>query len=631
MCGIMAIHEADGRPTIYDLKAGLSVLHHRGPDGENAWQSKDGAVSLGHVRLSIIDHATGSQPIANEDGSIVCVVNGEFYEFEQIRNHLTGRGHRFRTDSDSEILLHLYEEMGIECLSRLRGEFAFVLWDSNQRCLWAARDRFGIKPLFFAERGATLIFGSEAKALHAAGVPAGWDEQGFLESMANIFPPTHTLFHGISVIPPGHYLVSKNGSWNIHRYWDFDFPVEADLRHRPVEQYVEEFRAILDDAVRVRMRADVPVGCFLSGGIDSCSVLALMTQYASRPIQAFSMSFDHPLFDEAPIARRMADHVGAEINFLPVSHAMLADDMSDALWHNENLFRNAGCAALFALSRNTRDSGYKVVLTGEGSDEILGGYAGVRQDMIRHTPGPDQASRLESLRSGSVTSGGIMFSPGAVEGIAAFNRAIGYTPSFVEAHKLRMDRFKQVLTIPYDTDELLSRIIDRVNVPNQLEGRHVINKSMYLGAFTVLQGYTLSAVGDRVQMAHSVEGRLPFLDHHVVEYTRTLPASMKIRGTQEKFVLREAMKGMLPDELANRPKYPFFAPPALLKAHEPLYVLLQDTLRGAAVTRVPFLSPKGVSRLLDDAEHLNESGKISAEFGLMMILSACLIAERFKL
>jgi asparagine synthase (glutamine-hydrolysing) len=632
MCGIVAVYDADGAGASAEVAAGLRTLRHRGPDAAHVWQSPDGAICLGHARLSIIDLAHGDQPLANEDESIHCVVNGEFYDFERIRRELEGRGHRFRTHSDSEILLHLYEDLGVECLRELRGEFAFVLWDARRHVLMAARDRFGIKPLFYSRIGERLLFASEVKALHAAGVAPAWDEQGFLETFSAIYSASPTLFRDVSAIPPGHYLLARPAGCSLHKYWDFEYPVEEHLPARRDEERIEEFAAVLDEAVRLRLRADVPVGCYLSGGIDSCSVLALMAKHAPGRVRAFSLSFDHELYDEGPIAREMAQLTGAEFTMIPMSHGRMAADLSDALWHNESFFLNAGSAAKFALSRAVRDAGYKVVLTGEGSDEVLAGYAFFRQDVIRHgSNNGGAAEAIERLRAANTASGGLMFTSKQVTPVAAYVDRIGYFPSFLEARKAGIDALRPLLSIPYETDEVLTRLLNRVDIAGQLTGRHVLNQSLYLNNKTILPGYILSALGDRVEMAHSIEARLPFLDHHVVEYTRRIPVDLKIRGTVEKYLLREAMKPMLTTTVYNRQKHPFLSPPALLKPDEPLHALLQDTLRGRALDRVPYLRRTEVAGFLDRAAGLDLAGRIAAEFPLMMMLSACLLAERFGL
>jgi asparagine synthase (glutamine-hydrolysing) len=289
MCGIIAGFDGTGGSSLAAVQRGLHVLHHRGPDSARTWESAGGHVSLGHARLSIIDLVTGDQPLANEDETIHVVVNGEFYGFEQIRTELEALGHRFRTHSDSEIVLHLYEEFGVAFVHRLRGEYAFVLWDERKQVLLAVRDRFGIKPLFYSQKNDRLLFASEVKALHAAGVEPAWDEEGFLQTITLTAPlGGRTLFRNVAQVPPGHYLLAGIDGFSTHSYWDFNYASEEEmLPARSDDEYKEQFRAILEDAVRTRLRADVSVGCYLSGGIDSCSILGLMARHASNTIRAF--------------------------------------------------------------------------------------------------------------------------------------------------------------------------------------------------------------------------------------------------------------------------------------------------------------------------------------------------------
>jgi asparagine synthase (glutamine-hydrolysing) len=631
MCGIAAIFDRNGAPSLDSIMRGVNTLQHRGPDATRTWESPDRAVSLGHTRLSIIDLTTGDQPLANEDDSIHLVVNGEFYDFEEIRAGLESRGHRFRTKSDSEILLHLYEEYGFECVHRLRGEYAFVLWDERKRLLFAGRDRFGIKPLFYAERNGRLTLASEAKALHAAGVPAAWDEQGLMETLS-MGATDRTLFQGISAIPPAHYLVAHAGGTKTRQYWDFDFPREADLpADRDGQEYVEEFRGVLTDAVRTRLRADVPVGCYLSGGLDSCSILALMAKLAPGRVRAFSLSFDHAIYDEGPIAREMAERAGAEFTMIPISQADIARDLSDAVWHGETMFINGGSAAKFALSRAVRNAGYKVVLTGEGSDEVLAGYPFFRVDLARQTGGAEGAAAEERIKATNVASRGLMLATAAVRAPTAVLQRLGYFPAFLEATMSKLDKMRAVLPGDFSPDSIYTGLLDRIDIEGQLKGRHVVNQSLYLGNKTVLPNYILTVLGDRMEMAHSVEGRLPFLDHRVVEYSRRLPVSQKIQGTVEKYVLREALKPDLTPTVYARQKHPFTSPPALLKAKEPLHELMQDTLRGSKLGRVPGFKRDGVIGMLDSVPAMDDAGKIAMEIPLMQILTTTLLAERFGL
>ena len=383
MCGIVAVYSRREPVSPAKLERATKSLYHRGPDGQRQWISRDNRVGLGHARLSIIDLATGDQPIASEDNRTHLVANGEFYEYEAIQRELEGRGHRLRTRSDSEIALHLYEEVGPQCLHRLRGEFAFVIWDEKQQSLFAARDRFGIKPLFYAWHNNTLYLASEVKALFAAGVPARWDEESVYQSFTFGGHQMRTLYDGVYLVPPGHYLIATGKHFQITRYWDFNYPAASDSApKRSDADYAAEFRHDLEEAVRIRLRADVPVGVYLSGGLDSCAVLGLAARHHPDPIRAFTLTFDDVAYDEGPIAREMAALAGAEFNPIPINQNDLAENFADAILQSETFCVNAHGVAKFLLSKAVRDAGYKVVITGEGSDEILGGYAHFRRDML---------------------------------------------------------------------------------------------------------------------------------------------------------------------------------------------------------------------------------------------------------
>src|SRR5882724_8600677 len=382
MCGITAILARRAPVSAERLCAATRSLRHRGPELQRQWVAPDGRVGLGHARLSIIDLVTGDQPIANEDGSLLIVANGEFYAYEPIRGELLKRGHRLATQSDSEIALHLYEEMGARCLDQLRGEFAFALWDGPRGRLFAARDRFGIKPLL------------------AAGVPASWDHQQVYQHLFACSHPGRTLFAGVHQLPPGHYLEADGAGLRIAPYWDLDYPRQErrDQPRRREVEIVEELRQTLAEAVRIRMRADVPVGCFLSGGVDSSAVLGMAARDCADPIRAFTVTFDHPAYDEGPIAQETAARVGGEYFPIPLDQSALADHLPDAVWHGETLGSNALGVARYLQSRAVHQAGYKTVLSGDGADELFAGYLYFRHDHLLHgAPGVDGGLRQQLL------------------------------------------------------------------------------------------------------------------------------------------------------------------------------------------------------------------------------------------
>src|SRR5215472_15777586 len=434
MCGIAAFFSNDKPVSADKLKRATDSLHHRGPDSQGAWLSPNQRVGLGHARLSIIDLTTGDQPIANEDDHLHIVVNGEFYDFERQRRELEKRGHLFQTRSDSEIALHLYEEFGAHCVQQLRGEFAFVLWDEANQTLFAARDRFGIKPLYYAVHDGTLYLASEIKALFVAGVPAGWDHESFYQAATGPAMPDRTLFDGVYQVPPGHYLTATTNGMRILRYWEFSYPPadELEAKSRDERAFVEEFAAVFEEAVRLRMRADVPVGCYLSGGLDSCSVLGFAARLSNSPIQAFTLTFDQAAYDEGDIAREMAARVGANFYPIPIKQSDIADNFADAIWHSETLCANGHGVSKFLLSRAVRNAGYKVVYTGEGSDEIFGGYVHFRTDMLRHnTQGQDRAEvqrLLKELERANAVSRGLLMPAGETGSLASAQRLLGFVP-----------------------------------------------------------------------------------------------------------------------------------------------------------------------------------------------------------
>ena len=375
MCGIVAIFNND-RPVNSDaLGRSIDALIPRGPDEQSSWVSPNGRTALGHARLNIIDLVTGTQPIAGEDGKLHIIHNGEFYDFERITRELENRGHKFRTRSDSEIALHLYQEMGPACLEHLRGEFAFVIWDEENETLFAARDRFGIKPLFYVQDADGLKLASEAKALFAAGVRAAWDQESVFQNLFFSFDQDRTLFRNVRQLSPGHYLIAQRGKVTVKRYWDVGYPkANAAHPHTSETECIETVRSMLDEAIRLRMRADVPVGCYLSGGVDSSSVLGMASRYAEGKFTAFTIAFDHPDFDESGPARRMAEHAGAEFRPIAVKGTDFADVFYDSVWKGEMIHYNAHGAARYHLSRAVRAEGYKTVIGGEGADELFAGY-----------------------------------------------------------------------------------------------------------------------------------------------------------------------------------------------------------------------------------------------------------------
>ena len=640
MCGIVGILSRREPVSASALERATQRMYHRGPDGQRHWISTDGRVGLGHARLSIIDLATGDQPIHSEDERTHIIVNGEFYGYEAIQRELESRGHRLRTRSDSEIALHLWEELGPQCLHQLRGEFALVLWDGKQRCLFAARDRFGIKPLFYAWHNDTLYFASEVKALFAAGVPARWDGEGVYQSIHFGGHQMRTIYDGVFQVPPGHFVIATDKHFQMGCYWDFPYP-ESAAPHSSVssEDYVAEFRYELEEAVRIRLRADVPVGVYLSGGLDSCAVLGLAARHHPDPIRAFTLTFEQAEYDEGPIAREMAALAGAEFNTIPIGQKDLAANFCDAIAHAESACLNAHGVAKFLLSKAVREAGYKVVITGEGSDEILGGYAHFRRDMLlynREGQDPEEIKQLLAwLDEHNVVSRGLLLPDGDVGNLEGVKRVLGYVPSWMETFSSRAVKMHPLLTSEfssrYEDCEAYRALLSDVDVRGRLKNRDPLNQSLYLWGKSALPGYILTMLGDRMEMAHSIEGRVPFLDHKVVECICRQPVNMKIRGMTEKFVLREAVRDVITGTVYRRQKHPFLSPPATLTPGETFHDFVQDTLRGPAMASVPFFDQKAVVGLLDRLPTMDTGARIANDQILMVLVSYSVLQQRLGL
>jgi asparagine synthase (glutamine-hydrolysing) len=618
MCGILAA--VSSAPTPLDLRPGLGALAHRGPDGAGLRVSSCGRAHLGHTRLALVDLAGGHQPFASEDGTILAVVNGEFYGDDRLRASLLDRGHRLASRCDSELLVHLYEEHGTDALRLLRGEFAFALWDQRTRRLWAARDRFGIKPLVYARRGGLVLLASEAKALFALGVPRAWDEDAFFQAASlQYLPPGRTLFAGVEALPPGHALLTDGDALTVRPYWDMDYPYHGDDLDE--EEAAGELRRRLDEAVALRLRGDAPVACQLSGGIDSATALASASLAAGRPLDAFTIAFggDH---DEAHHAREIAAFVGSNLRVIDASPEALAGAFPEAVAAGEGLAINGHIAAKFLLTRAIRDAGYKVALTGEGADEVLAGYAHLRADLAGD-PGHLEATNR--------ASSGLMLPSGASLPLGAAEAALGFVPTWLRAkgtlgHRVRALLREEQLA-RFSAVDPAATLLGAFDLEGQLRGRGPVEQSLYLWTKLALGGYILKTLGDAQEMAHGVEGRLPFLDHELFAWLRAVPTSLKIRKGVEKYLLRRSQRGRLPEGTLRREKHPFVAPPLAGRLLE----LARDLLHGQAFRASPLFDPDRVIALLDALPAMTPEARKLSDPPLYLALSSAALAERYRL
>jgi asparagine synthase (glutamine-hydrolysing) len=544
----------------------VSKLRHRGPDGRGV--HTDGCLGLGHARLSIIDVAGGGQPMSNGDHSLWITFNGEIFNYLELREELQKKGHRFATKSDTEVILHLYQEYGEDCVRSMNGQWAFAIWDGKNRTLFLSRDRMGIRPLFYTTVDRTLLFASEIKALltHPAVRP-----QLDLIGLDQIFTfwctlPPRTAFRGIFELPPGHSMTVRNGQLSVKRYWQLSYGGEDPARSPA--SYAEELRELLRDATQIRLRADVPVGAYLSGGIDSTVIASLARDAVGSRLKTFSIAFESPEFDERRFQHEAATWLGTEHHSALCTAADIARDFPEMIRHTEKPILRTAPTPMFRLSRLVREQGYKVVLTGEGADEILGGYDIFKEAKIRRFWAAFPDSRLRPLllkRLYPHMPGLQSQSPAYLKAFFRLRPEDLDNPFFSHLPRWELTARLKMFYSPDAAAELASydaRAEMEASLPPAYRDWHPFQQAQYLETSCLLPGYILSSQGDRAAMAHSVEGRFPFLDFRVVEFAARVPPNLKMKALREKHLLKKAMENRVPPAVIDRPKQPYRAPDA---------------------------------------------------------------------
>ncbi|MCG3202964.1 MAG: Asparagine synthetase [glutamine-hydrolyzing] 1 [Gammaproteobacteria bacterium] len=569
----------------------LPALRHRGPDGHGVYLDRRGAAGLGHTRLSIVDLAGGAQPMTNEDRTAWVSFNGEIFNYIELRETLIRAGHQFRTHSDTEVIVHAYEEYGDDFVQQLNGQFAIALWDVIRRRLLLIRDRTGILPLFYTVQNGRLLFASEIKAILPLLPAAPRLSAPALDQTFTFWAPRspNTLFEGIFEVPPGRMAVLENGRLRESTYWDWRFPADGDYLDGSPEVLADQLYALLADATRIRLRADVPVGAYLSGGLDSSALVALIRRHSDAHLKTFSIGFEEQSLDESRFQQQMVDHLGLDHSRIVCRTSDIAAEFPDTILHTETPILRTAPAPMRCLSGLVRAAGYKVVLTGEGSDEVLGGYdlfkeAKIRQFWARSPQSEWRPALLRKLYPYLDTSGS--------QGKAYLRKFYGIgledpsRPGF--SHLTRW--FTTAQCKVFFSQDIVSALRDDATdglvetLPSAFGSWHPFNRAQYLESKTLMGSYLLCSQGDRMLMANSVEGRFPFLDHRVIEFANRLHPNVKMRALNEKYLLKRAMMGHLPPDILQRHKQPYRAPdiPAFFAARPPEYVedmLSEQTLR----------------------------------------------------
>ncbi len=644
MCGIAGFSGPDvapgsARPLLARM---IATLAHRGPDGFG-FHAEPG-VGFAHARLSIIDLATGDQPIHNPGRDVWTVFNGEIFNYLELRAELEALGHVFYTQSDTEVIVHLYDRHGDRFVDHLNGQFAIALWDARRQRLVLARDRTGIRPLFHVRAQGRTWFASEVKALLAV-LPqcASLDPLGLVQALStwSTVEP-RTVYRDVQSLPPGCLLaVERDGSETLTRYWDWTFPDAADTTPAnypgSVDDTAAELRALLVDAVRLQLRADVPVGAYLSGGLDSSGIVAMIRGFTDTPVRTFSVAFEDGEFDESEHQQAMVRHLGTDHTTVRCSRADIGRAFPHYMRHAETPVLRSAPVPLMLLSASVREHGYKVVLTGEGADEVFGGYDLFKEAKVRRFWARQPDSRLRP-RLLERLYGYLPNSPVRNPAFAQsfFGQGLEHISRPVFAHVPRWTTSQRALA--FLSPELRAAVGGwdplsgyEATLPDGIDRWSPLARDQYVEAKSLLAGYLLSAQGDRVAMANSIEGRVPYLDHRVVEFANRLPPSWKIRGLTEKYLLRKALADLLPADIANRAKQPYRAPDSqsFFVDGKPLdYV--DDLLSAERIRAAGYFDATAVGRLLDKCRAGRATG-FGDNQAFMGVLSTMLVHDAMAL
>jgi len=627
MCGIVGFAESSpAESKVPLLRRMLALIRHRGPDSFGVYV--DERVGIGSSRLSILDLEGGDQPIHNEDRTLWVVYNGEIFNYPELRVELEAAGHRFYTRTDTELLVHLYEDHGSGFLGKLNGQFAFALWDKKRKRLFLARDRLGIRPLFYHHRGSGFVFGSEIKSIFADPAVPRTIEARTVADVFTCWSPVgaDTAFQGIRQLPPGHFALFEDGALEIAPYWELVFADGRDQAQRQEGSYREELEALLLDATRIRLRADVPVGAYLSGGLDSTYVTALVKQRFDNRLRTFSVSFTDGRFDEAPFQETAVKALATDHSMIRCTDRDIGENLPEVVWHTEVPLTRTAPVPLFLLSGLVRESGFKVVLTGEGSDELLAGYDIFKEDRIRRfwARRPDSTLRPALLKRlyPDIFSAEPRQTSWFLK--AFFGKGLEQVDSPVYSHRVRWENTARIKTFFSEgfrrAAEAAPSLEERVTagLPRDFMRWHPLSRAQFLEITLFLSNYLLSSQGDRVAMGHSVEGRFPFLDYRVVEFCARLPPRLRLNGLADKYLLRRSAKGIIPPEIAARPKQPYRAPISrcFLGENRPDYV--DELLSPDALRRFGCFDPEKVAKLVEKGRKL-DGGLLSERENMALV------------
>ncbi len=617
MCGIAGIFDSKSRSSfnINTLKSMADKIIHRGPDDDGYFT--DSMCGLAFRRLSIVDlSSAGNQPFYNEDKSVVSVTNGEIYNYQELRKDLLSKGHKLNSNCDTEIINHLYEEYGDTFVEQLDGQFAVALYDKNQQSLLLARDFVGVAPLFWTMHNGIIYFASEIKAILAISEISKEIDMTALDSMftfPSIVSP-RTIFKGIHALKPGHTLKIRGDEVKELKYYDLEYPLEENLNGNiSVNEHVENIDFLLGNAVKKRLQADVPVGCYISGGLDS-SIISSLTrkELSNRDLNSYSILFNDKKIDERKYQRMMSQQINSNHYEIEFDWKSISNYLQKAVYHAETPLKETYNTCSLALSEKVNDSGLKVILTGEGADEIFAGYVGYRLDLERESEEPD---------------------PEIIEDQAIRQDLWGdsqfiYERSFIELNELKNAIYSEsIVPSLNEFNASYSKLVDK----EYLSGRHINHKRSYLDFKLRISDHLVADHGDRVTFAHSIEGRYPFLDRDLLNYTRSIHPKYLIENGIEKSILKKYAAKVVPDEIRNREKFAFVAPGSqyLLQNN---YEFVSDYLSYESIKKAGYFNPDTIERL--KKMYLRSDFSINQTFEndiLMIVLTFNILLEQFNI
>lgn len=637
MCGIAGIYKYHSAKEIspgISVKKMLSAIRHRGPDETGMYLSEN--FSMGSVRLSIIDIATGQQPLSDESGNYWIVYNGEIFNYPELRDEIVKKGIKLKTHSDTEVLVQMYALYGAGCLKYLNGQFAFCIWDKKKQEMFFARDRVGIRPLFYWAQDGAFAFCSEIKGLFTL---SQIEKAISPESLAQVFTfwttlTPNTAFKNIYELPPGHHMVVNSAEIKIEKYWSQEFSDDGNFNSKNLNNAVEEFTALIKDAVSIRLRADVPVAAYLSGGLDSSVTTSLIHSINPANLNTFSIGFKDKEFDETAYQMEASGYFNTQHKAFECTASEIAEHFANTIWHSEIPILRTSPTPMYLLSKKVRESNIKVVITGEGADEILAGYNIFKEAKIRRfwANQPDSACRPKLLSKLYPYIPMIKDSNNMALKMF-FGYKLNETDNPLYSHLLRWHNTSRLKT---SFSEEITQALNAYNpvdliypgLPQNFMKWSGLAKSQYLESTIFMSGYLLSSQGDRMSMANSVEGRYPFLDYRVIEFCAGLPDSFKLNCLNEKFLLKKMSKGIIPESITKRSKQAYRAPivSSFFNAAAPAYV--EELLSEDKIKSFGLFNPEKIKLLIKKIKNNQNISEVD-QMAVAGILSTQLLYNMF--